>query len=146
MKLSTWGRYGARASLELALRYGSGLVTVREIGDSQNISARYLEQIMIRLRVSGIVKSIRGNKGGYELTRNPDEITLGDILRAIEGPMDIVHCTEDGDCIRIEKCAMNLIWEDVKHAIEEVVDSITLHDMVLRHNNLKLQPSYEYTI
>ena len=138
MKLSTKGRYGARAALELALRYGSGPVMVREIAASQNISERYLEHILNALRAGGLVKSTRGAKGGYELSKPPSAITLGDIVKTLEGPLDIVSCTEDENgCMKISTCVTREIWEDVKKSIENVLDGITLDMMVKRYRKLQ---------
>ena len=146
MKLSTKGRYGARAALDLAIKYGSGLVMVREIAESQDISMRYLEHILNALRAAGIVKSTRGAKGGYELARSPSEITLGEIIRALEGPMDIVPCIGNNDCGRMSKCVMCEIWNEVKIAIDGVLDSITLSDMMKRNDELNKNHAYEYVI
>lgn len=146
MKLSTKGRYGARAALELALKYGSGPVMVRQIAVNQDISVRYLEHILNALRASGIVKSTRGAKGGYELGQKPSEITLGQIIRSLEGPMDIVSCTDNRDCERSPQCIMCEVWGEVKEAIEHVVNSITLEDMVKKHYDLNKKRSYEYII
>ena len=146
MKLSTKGRYGARAALELALRYGSGAVMVRQIAKSQDISVRYLEHILNALRAAGLVKSTRGARGGYELAKPPSEITLGVIVRALEGPMDIVSCTGDRDCERIPECIMYDIWTEVKHAIDSVLDELTLEEMVRRHHELNRKKAYEYII
>ena len=96
---------------------------------------------MNRLRASGPIKSIRSVGEGYELAKKPTEITLGDILQAVEGSFDVVHCNEDDDCDRIEDCVMNRVWGDVKQAIENVVDSITLEDLVEKHNKLQQQIS-----
>lgn len=146
MKLSTKGRYGARAALELAVRYGSGPVMVRQIAESQNISVRYLEHILNTLRASNIVISKRGAKGGYELARKPQQITLGEIIRSLEGPLDIAPCTVGHDCERLSKCIMVEIWGDVKTAIEKVIDSVTLTDMVEKLNKLNKHQAIEYII
>ena len=146
MKLSTKGRYGARAALELATKYGAGLVMVREIAASQDISMRYLEHILNALRAAGIVKSTRGAKGGYELARSPSEITLGEIIQVLEGPMDIVPCVGDNNCGRMSKCVMCSIWNDVKIAIDGVLGSITLEDMMEKHDELNKKHAYEYII
>jgi len=146
MKISTKGRYGARAALELALRYGSGPAMVREIAESQDISERYLEQILNTLRTSGMVKSTRGFGGGYELAKPPDEVKLGDIIRALEGPFDIVHCTGEFDCGKEMMCATFMIWNEVKEAIEGVLDSITLEDLAERHRRLENKGVIEYFI
>lgn len=146
MKLSTKGRYGSRAALELALRYGSGPVMVREIAESQSISERYLEHILNALRASGIVRSTRGARGGYELVKSPAAVTLGDIVRALEGPLDVVSCTRDEDCSRTSVCVTMEIWREVREAIEGVLDSVTLEDMVRRHRALNIGAAPDYII
>ncbi len=146
MKLSTKGRYGARAALELALRYGGGPVMVREIADCQNISERYLEHILNALRASGIVRSTRGAHGGYELAKPPETVTLGDVVRSLEGPLDIVACTHDGDCERADMCVTMNIWRDVRNAVESVLDGVTLEELVNRHRRLAGGATAEYTI
>ena len=146
MKLSTKGRYGARAGLELALRYNSGPVMVREIAASQDISMRYLEHILNSLRSSGIVKSTRGAKGGYELSKAPSDISLGDIVRTLEGPLDIVSCTSDLDCPKISQCVMHYVWKEVKESMEVILDRITLDDLVEKHNALNGNTTLEFNI
>ncbi|MHB9028210.1 MAG: RrF2 family transcriptional regulator [Candidatus Latescibacterota bacterium] len=146
MKLSTKGRYGARAALELALRYGDGPVMVREIAESQEISERYLEHILNALRASGIVRSTRGARGGYELAKSPAAVTLGDIVRALEGPLDIVSCTRDEDCNRTSVCVTMEIWLEVREAIEGVLDSVTLEDMARRHRTMNVSAVPDYII
>lgn len=146
MKLSTKGRYGARAALELANRYGCGLVMVRQIAESQDISMRYLEHILNVLRASGLVKSTRGAKGGYELAKHPSEITLGEIIRSLEGPMNIVPCLDDDTCERKPICAMYEVWKKIKESIDKVLDSLTLEDMRKRDRELSQAQGHEYTI
>ena len=149
MKISTKGRYGVRATLELSLRYGSGPVMVREISGSQEISERYLEHILNTLRTSGLVISTRGAKGGYELARAPSKITLGDIVRALEGPLDVVSCTGDYECGRKAKCATFYVWKETKEVIEKVLNSITLEELAKRQRKLMnsgLQGLLEYNI
>ncbi len=146
MKITTKGRYGARAVLELTLRYGSGPVMVREISESQEISERYLEQILNTLRTSGLVKSTRGAKGGYELSKAPSEITVGDIIRSLEGPLDVVSCLGDYDCEKEAECATFYVWKEVKEAIEKVLDSITLKELATRKRKLNNQRVIEYNI
>jgi len=146
MKLSTKGRYGVRAALELALRYGSGPVMVREIAESQDISERYLEHILNALRASGIVKSTRGARGGYELAKPPATVAVGEIVRALEGPLDIVSCTSDKDCRRTMTCVAMEVWSEVRDAIERVLDSVTLEDMVRRRHQMNGGGIADYTI
>mgnify|MGYP006311049865 CR=1 FL=1 len=132
MKISTKGRYGARASLELALRFGSGPTMVREIAEKQDISERYLEQILNTLRTSELVKSTRGAKGGYELARAPETITVAEIVRALEGPFDIVPCAYECNNGKRDECVTCTVWAEVKDAIEGVLTNITLADLVKR--------------
>ena len=146
MKLSTKGRYGARAALELALRYGAGPIMVREIAESQDISERYLEHILNSLRASGIVRSTRGARGGYELAKTPSSITLGDVVRSLEGPLDIVSCTQDEDCQRSDQCVTMQVWRDVREAIEGVVDNVTLDDLVQRFRAVRSKNVTDYSI
>ena len=146
MKISTKGRYGARAALELSIRYGSGPIMVREISESQEISERYLEQILNTLRTSGLLISTRGAKGGYELAKAPSEITLGDIIRSLEGPLDVVSCTGNSECERAGECATFYVWKEVKEMIENVLDSITLKDLAERQRKLINRGLIEYNI
>ena len=146
MEISTKGRYGARAALELSLRYGSGPVMVRAIALSQEISERYLEQILNTLRASGLVISTRGAKGGYELAKDPSEITLGDILKPLEGPLDVVSCTGNYECGRMAECAAFDVWKEIKEKVENVLNYITLEELVKRQNKLTNQGLIEYTI
>lgn len=146
MKLSTKGRYGARAALELAARFGAGPVMVREIAEGQDISERYLEHILNALRASGIVRSTRGARGGYELAKAPETITVGDVVRSLEGPLDIVSCTRDEDCGRANECVTMEIWKNVREAIEGVLDSVTLEDLVQRQRKIHSRTVTDYSI
>jgi Rrf2 family protein len=146
MKLSTKGRYGARAALELAIRYGSGPIMVREIAESQEISERYLEHILSSLRASGLVRSTRGARGGYELAKPPSDITLGDVVRSLEGPLDIVSCTSDQDCRRAVGCVTMEVWRDVREAIGGVLDAVTLENLAARHRRIRLRSAPDYAI
>lgn len=110
MKFSTKGRYETRAVLELALRYGTWPVQVRDIAERQEIAERYLENILNSLRKDGIVRSVRGANGVYQLNLDPSQITVGDVIRALKGPLDVVECTGGGtSCIRVRRCAMQQV-------------------------------------
>ena len=146
MKISTKGRYGARAALELSLRYGSGPVMVREISKSRGISERYLENILNTLRTSGLVKSTRGAGGGYELAKAPSGITLYDIIRSLEGPLDVVSCTGSHECERMAECATVFVWTEIKEKIENVLSSVTLEDLAERERKLINHGLTEYNI
>ncbi len=136
MRLSTKGRYGLKAMYNLALRYGDGPVTLKTIAEDENISESYLEQIFLVLRNEKILDSIRGPKGGYMLARKPNEITVGDVLRALEGELSPAECViEDYSCSKEDKCVTKEIWEKIKTSVDDVVDSITLDDMVRQEIN-----------
>ena len=134
MKLSTRGRYGARAMLDLALNSGRRPVLLKDIAKRQNISLRYLENIMTVLVASGIVKSMRGKRGGFELARNPGKIRMSEVIRAVEGPL-IADCVENASsCRRSALCVTREVWKKMQVAVIGVLDSITLKDMVKAHN------------
>ena len=133
MKLSTKIRYGARAMLELASRYGEGPIELREVARRENISFKYLEQVIIPLRAAGLVKSVRGSKGGYVLGKAPSEICLNDIIYILEGPIRLVECLDDPKvCQKSPSCVTRDIWSEVSGAINRIFLSITLEEMVRR--------------
>lgn len=132
MKMSTKGRYGVRAMFELAGGYGEEPVKLRRIAARQDISARYLERMMNALVGAGLVRSIRGRNGGFQLVKPPADITLNMVVQAVEGSMAPVACVDDvGLCCRHESCAAREVWMMVKRAVVDVLDSITLEDMLL---------------
>ncbi len=134
MKLSTRGRYSSRLMLELALRHNNGPVLLKDISAAQEISLKYLGQLIIPLKIAGLIKSTRGSHGGYFLSRDPDKIILGDILFAVEGPLNITECIESPDiCTRSEKCVTRDIWKKTSLQFHNTVNSITLDDMVKSH-------------
>lgn len=129
MKISTRGRYGIRLMLALALQYESGTVPLKNIAKDQNISEKYLEQIINPLTKSGLVKSYRGAQGGYALNRPPEEITVGEVLRVLEGSLSPVSCVDHPSCPNFDSCVSLSIWKRMKEAVDQVVDDITLADM-----------------
>ena len=135
LKLSTKGRYGVKALFELAFQQGSGPISLKTIAERQGLSEHYLEQLVAPLRKSGLVTSVRGAQGGYVLSRPPEQITVGDIIRVLEGPIGITDCASE-DCANLEHCGKadpclaRGVWEKVRDSIINVVDSITLADLV----------------
>ena len=129
MMISTKGRYGLRLMLDLATEGSTKPVPVKEIAKRQNISEKYLEQIISPLSKAGLVKSVRGAQGGYILTRPASEITAGDILRAAEGTIAPVECCESG-CDRSDGCVTFGLYKKIQDAVDSVVDSTTLADML----------------
>lgn len=132
MKISTKGRYALRVMLELAKNVEEKPVSVKEMAARQDISDKYLEQIISMLNKAGYVKSIRGPQGGYHLTKKPEEYTVGMILRTIVGSLAPVECLEYevNTCERKEFCPTLKVWEKLYAAINDVVDSITLQDIL----------------
>lgn len=133
MKLSTKGRYGLKAMLDLAISGKEEPVSIKCIAERQNISENYLERIIALLKKAGYVNSTRGAQGGYSLTKAPQEISVGDILRALEGDLNPVDCTltnEDKSCSNADFCASKFVWKKISDSINEAVDSISLQDMV----------------
>jgi Rrf2 family protein len=119
--------------LELTLRGGAKPVPLRELAARQEISAKYLEQILNPLMVNGLVKSVRGARGGYLLGRKPSEITLYDIVRSMEGPMAPVECVENADyCDRVGGCSVHLIWEEMEQLMVNFLSGMTLADLAQR--------------
>ena len=138
MKISTKGRYALRLMIDLAINGENGLSSTKEIAERQDISRKYLEQIMTILNRAGFVKSERGSNGGYRLTRRPPEYTVGEILRLTEGSLAPVACMEDelNQCVRSGHCATLTVWKQLDQAINGVVDSITLADLVEEQKKL----------
>lgn len=136
MRLSAKGEYGVRAMVMLALNYDSGPLPIREIGEKENISFQFLEQIFLTLRRNELINSVRGAKGGYVLARPPEKIKVGDVLRALEGTLAPVECVSeektkgDNSCIRSEDCLSRNIWQQLTDRMTEVLDEISLKDII----------------
>ena len=133
MKLSTRTRYGMRAIIELAENDRKSPLQLKIIAQRQDISAKYLEQLMVVLKSAGFVRSIRGAKGGYVLAKTPNQIKLSEVFHCLEGPVTTVECVENEDyCRRAPDCAARQVWIQVQEAIDGVLQSITLQDVVDR--------------
>ena len=132
MKISTKGRYALRLMLDIAVHDTGEPVRIRDIAARQEISVKYLEQIVAVLAKAGYVKSIRGPQGGYRLTRRPEEYPLGDILRLTEGSLTPVECLagEENLCPRAADCATLIFWKKLDEAIREVTEGYTLADLL----------------
>lgn len=133
MKLSTRGRYGLRALVDLAVYSEQEAVSIQSISNRQHISVRYLEQLMGKLRRAGLVNSTRGAQGGYRLGKPAREISVGDVLRALEGSLEAVTCPgnipEQG-CEGADSCVTRYVWKRINDSITEAVDSIMLSQLV----------------
>lgn len=136
MILSTKGRYGLKAVFELSLNYGLGPVSLKRISEKYNISENYLEQLFAKLKKSGYIDTIRGAQGGYMLAKDPKELTVGMILRTLEGEMTTSECLSKEICSRESTCATRIIFEKIEKSISDVIDNITLADMYEEHKNI----------
>jgi Rrf2 family protein len=133
MKLSTRTRYGIRAIIELAQHNEKRPLQLKTIAERQGISVKYLEQLMTVLKSGGFVRSLRGSRGGYLLAKVPDQIRLSDVFHCLEGPVTTAECVEDEDyCSRSADCAARELWRQVERAMEEVLESVTVQDLVNR--------------
>ncbi len=131
MKLSSRSRYGFRALLELAIAHGSGPLQIRMIAERENISNKYLEQLIAMMKSAGLVKSVRGPKGGYLLAKAPNEIRLSKVFTTLEGPLVVGECLEHAEyCPRCTDCVTRQVWSDMHNAIMGVLESMTLQDLV----------------
>lgn len=138
MKISTKGRYGLRIMTDLAVNGNEGCVALKDIAEREHLSEKYLEQIINQLSKAGLVKSLRGAKGGYHLTREAEKITVEDILKATEGSLAPVACAEDnGKCQNYCDCVTSFIWTEIYKATIGVVSSITLKDLALRSSQIE---------
>lgn len=139
MKLSTRGRYGLRALIDLASHEDEGAVSTQSIAQRQNISESYLEQLIRMLKKGGLVLSVRGAGGGYRLAKKASEISVGDILRCLEGSLDAVECPaiEGSDCDSANACVSKFVWKRINDAIAQAVDSVWLSELVAESHKLQ---------
>ncbi|CAM3112835.1 Rrf2 family transcriptional regulator [Filibacter tadaridae] len=124
MKISTRGRYGLTIIVELGSKFGEGPIPLRKIAEEQNLSEAYLEQLIPPLRNNGIVKSVRGAYGGYKLAKPPTEITAGDVIRILEGPIQLVEGLDETDMPQQE------LWKRIGEAVRSVLDTTTIADLM----------------
>ena len=144
MKLGTKTRYSSRAMLDLALNYdnGFGMISAREIAEHQDLSTKYLENLLATLRSAGLVRSVRGTEGGYTLARPPDQINLRQIYHVFEGTDGFVECTTDPEyCKRTDGCATQEIWAEMYDACMAILESSTLEDLARRVREKRADPS-----
>ena len=131
MKISTKGRYALAIMIDLAMHNDGTFISLKDIATRQNISIKYLEQIISKLTKSGFLETARGNNGGYKLSKKPSEYKVGDILRATEGELAPIYClTSDGICEKEKTCKTLSFWKGLDNVINEYVDSKTLEDLI----------------
>lgn len=148
MGISTKSTYGIRAMFELALYYTKGPISVAHISKKEDISLAYLEQLLSKLRKKGLVKSIRGPRGGYILAKKPAEITIGNIVHSLDGDITPVHCVAGKrsakGCKMIDKCVTKSVWKKLKDAMDNLLNSLTLKDLLNDAKRMGIERSIEH--
>ncbi len=142
MKLTTKGRYGLRAAIDLAMYAGTEPVSLSDVAERQGISISYLEQLVAKLKKAGIVQSTRGAQGGYSLAKKPEEISVGEVLRALEGSLSPVECSAvDGEgeteCSASSFCVTKYVWKRISDSINDTVNNIFLSELLAESNKVK---------
>jgi Rrf2 family protein len=138
LKLSTKGQYGVRAMFEIAKGYPETPTNIKQIAERQDVSVAYLEQILNTLRRAGLIQSVKGPGGGYLLSAKPSDITIGEILRELEGPVAITSCLDPEEgCSRVETCVTHLLWRSLGEKIQDFLNTITLEDLLNEEDVLK---------
>ncbi|MCD6307632.1 MAG: Rrf2 family transcriptional regulator [Candidatus Latescibacteria bacterium] len=144
IKLSNKGIYGIKALYELACNFGGDPLTIREISSRQNLPVPFLEQVLNQLKREGLVKSRRGTRGGYLLSRNPREITIGDAVRAIEGPIALCSCLQSAHTVkssrRMTHCVTSDLYRRLSSKVEKAFDSVTLSELTGEKNETSADP------
>ena len=134
MRVSTKGRYGLRTLVDIALHQDKGAVTLNDIAKRQEISVKYLWQVINPLKTSGLLSVTRGAKGGYTLARRPDEINMLEVVSTLEGPLSLVECIVNDDiCDRIDTCVARSVWLEVNLTVEKALRGITLAEVLRRY-------------
>jgi Rrf2 family protein len=144
LRFSARSEYGLRMMMDLARHYGKGPLPLSEIARHEAMSAAFLEQLSGKLRKAGLISSHQGAHGGYELTRPPVEISVGEVLRVLEGPISPMICATEGEtemlCDRQFFCSVNLVWERVRDTVAQALDSMTLDELVPARNDAQRAP------
>ncbi|MBU1923040.1 MAG: Rrf2 family transcriptional regulator [Candidatus Omnitrophica bacterium] len=131
MRITYKGDYALKALLDLAVHYKQGLTRINDVSKRIDAPVKFLEQVLLDLKKGGFVESKRGNVGGYQLARDPAEITLGQVIRYIDGPIEPIGCVEKGysNCIDLNRCVFKGIWQKVAHATSDIIDNVTFDDL-----------------
>lgn len=149
MKISTKGRYGLEALLDMAIYSDGTHMTIKSIAERQSIPEKYLEQIFSTLKKGGLIRSVRGAQGGYLLAETPDKITVRQILNALEGPLSPVACVVEGqetDCKRYDYCVTRIFWRSMMEELNRVTESVTLADLMTCYRTENQEKNLEYYI
>lgn len=154
MKITYKGDYALKALFQLALRhdaFDSGVMSINELAKAGDMPEKFLEQILLSLGKGSFVKSKRGVKGGFVLARPPKDITVGEVIKFIEGPISPISCIEEDNyrgCKDVTSCIFRGVWKDVKNAISVVIDTLTFEELVLKHRErmVGIVPEHDYAI
>jgi Rrf2 family protein len=144
MHITYKGDYALKAVLDLAINYGRDVVTINEMADHIDAPVKFLEQVLLELKKGGFVESRRGKIGGYLLSRPPDKITVGEVVRFIDGPIEPIACAcrDYTNCEDVYKCVFRKIWQDVTHATANIIDSVTFEKLAFELNARQNAPAY----
>lgn len=139
MRISYKGDYALKAMLDLSLHYGAELVSSHDIAKRIDAPIKFLEQVLLELKKGAFIESRRGNVGGYMLSRPPDKITVGEVIRYIDGPVEPISCVKAGysNCVDINKCVFKKLWHKVSQATSEIVDNVTFEELASEANSRK---------
>ncbi|HTZ10909.1 MAG TPA: Rrf2 family transcriptional regulator [Candidatus Margulisiibacteriota bacterium] len=137
MKITFKGDYALKAVLDLALHYNQELVTGHDLAQRIDAPVKFLEQVLLDLRKGGFIESRRGNIGGYMLSRTPDKITVGEVVRYIDGPLEPISCVKEGysNCKEINKCVFKKMWQRVSQATSDIIDNVTFEELASQVNS-----------
>jgi Rrf2 family protein len=142
MRISTKGDYATRALQDLALHYDQGPIAIEKIAGRQGLPVRYLEQLLLTLKRAGFLLSKRGVNGGYSLAKPPARITLGEILRTVDGPIEAIYCVDQPqECAHGSDCVLRDVWSEVGRAVSAIVDHTTLQDLCDRTHQKASEPA-----
>ena len=137
MRLSTRGRYGTRLMVDLAQHYADGPIPLAEIAKRQDLSAKYLEQLIILLKGAGLIRSVRGRRGGYMLARKPEEISVGEIVETLEGKLSVVDCVLEPElCYRAIECPTREIWVGMTEMLKKQLFSLNLGNILAKSTSV----------
>jgi Rrf2 family protein len=144
MKITFKGDYALKAVLDLALHYNKELVTGHDLAQRIDAPIKFLEQVLLDLKKGGFVESRRGNIGGYMLSKTPDKITVGEVIRYIDGPVEPISCVKKGysNCVDIHKCVFKKMWQKVSQATSDIIDNVTFEELVSQVNAGQQVPAY----
>ncbi|OGO77757.1 MAG: Rrf2 family transcriptional regulator [Clostridiales bacterium GWB2_37_7] len=148
MKISTKGRYGLKAMMDLTLNSFGEPLNLKSIAERQNVSEKYLEHIFSALKKSGLIKSIKGTQGGYILAQSASETTIGNVIRALEGDLSVAEKAsgEEGDADILDQCINSNVYEKIDNSINQLLDSMTLEDLQMEYKKMNMNKEYMFYI